>query len=174
MICFYVINPFREVIQPINQRTALWWCKPSQSNWDPVLLYAKEMWNSKQETIVRPGSMGVEFRRKVARRWVHPMNGKAVLLGNETNSRCSPLTGWSYLSRSRLKGLSPSVKATDELVVSRADSEMPNSGDSREKGKRTRGREARRAKEKHNEIWNFAQDQCWLILCIFLLSYYSR
>lgn len=80
------------------------------------------------------------------------MNGKAVLLGNETNSRCSPHTGWSYLSWSRLKGLSPSVKATDELVVSRADSEMPNSGDSREKGKRTRGQEARRAKEKHNEI----------------------
>lgn len=76
------------------------------------------------------------------------MHGKAVSLGNKTNSRCNALTGWSCLFWSGLKGLNPQVKANDELLVSRADSEMANSGDDRKKGKRTRTQEAGRPKEK--------------------------
>lgn len=75
------------------------------------------------------------------------MNGKAILLGNETNSRCAPFTGWSCLSWSGPAGLSPQGKVTDEFLISRVYSEMPNSGDSGEKGKK-----ARRAKNEHNEI----------------------
>ena len=109
------------------------------------LLYAKERWDSKQKSIISPGSSGVEVRRKISRRWVYPVNGRAVPLGNKTNSRCNPLTGWSCLFWSGLKGLNPQVKATDELLVSRPDSEMANSGDDKKKGKRTRTQEARRA-----------------------------
>ena len=106
------------------------------------------------------------------RRWVYPVNGRAVLLGNKRNSRCNPLTDWSCLFWSGLKGLNPQVKATDELLVSRADSELANSGDDRKKGKRSRTQEARRAKEKQRNL-KFCPGPVLVNFVHNMLLYYS-